>query len=102
MLKTSFLHGDLDEKIYMKQPVGFIEEGKEEIVCRLKKSLYGLKQAPRLWYRKFDGFMQQNGYERCSLDHCCYFKRYESSYIILLLYVDDMLVAGPYLQEINN
>jgi hypothetical protein len=101
-VKTAFLHGDLDEEIYMKQPVGFIVKDKEEMVCRLKKSLYGLKQAPRQWYRKFDGFMQRSGYTRCNGDHCCYFKRFESSYIILLLYVDDMLVAGSCVREINR
>ena len=48
-VKTTFLHGDLEEEIYMEQPEGFVEPGKEKLVCRLKKSLYGLKQAPRLW-----------------------------------------------------
>lgn len=46
-MKTIFLHGDFDEEIYMCQPEGFVEIGKENMVCRLKKSLYGLKQAPR-------------------------------------------------------
>jgi hypothetical protein len=46
-VKTAFLHGDLEEEIYMEQPEGFIVEGKEHQVCRLKKSFYGLKQAPR-------------------------------------------------------
>ena len=53
-VKTTFLHGDLEEDIYMQQPEGFVKRGKEHLVCRLKKSLYGLKQAPRKWYRKFD------------------------------------------------
>jgi len=44
-VKTAFLNVNLEEDIYMDQPVGFIEEGKEHMVCRLKKSIYGLKQA---------------------------------------------------------
>jgi hypothetical protein len=70
-VKTAFLHGDLDEKIYMEQPEGFIAKGKEHLVCRLKKRLYGLKQAPRQWYKKFDSFMVEHGYKRTTSDHCC-------------------------------
>jgi hypothetical protein len=99
-VKTAFLHGDLDEEIYMHQPEGFSE--KKNMVCRLKKSLYGLKQAPRQWYMKFESFMHKEGFKKCNADHCCFFKRYNSSYIILLLYVDDMLVAGPDMTEIRN
>ena len=62
---------------------------------RLKKRFYGLKQAPRKWYLKFDRFMAEQGYSRCHSDHCVYFKILDGgSYIILSLYVDDMLVAG--------
>ncbi|WVY97098.1 hypothetical protein V8G54_029249 [Vigna mungo] len=90
-VKTAFLHGDLDEEIYMHQPEGFLEERKKNMVCRLKKSLYGLKQAPRQWYKNFESFMPKEGFQKCNADHCCFFKRYKSSYIILLLYVDDIL-----------
>jgi hypothetical protein len=72
------------------------------LVCRLKNILYGLKKAPRQWYLKFDKFMAEQGYSRCHSIHCAYFKRLENgSYIILLLYVDDMLVAGYNMQDIN-
>jgi hypothetical protein len=71
-------------------------------VCRLKKILYGLKQDPRKWYLKFDKFMEEQGYSRCHLDHCVFFKRLDDrSYIILLLYVDDILIAGSNMQKIN-
>jgi hypothetical protein len=57
-VKTTFLHGDLEEEIYMQQPHGYEVKGKKNLVYRLKKSLYGLKQAPRQWYLKFDRFMK--------------------------------------------
>jgi hypothetical protein len=101
-VKTTFLHGDLEEEIYMQQPYGYEVKGKENLVCRLNKSLYGLKQAPRQWYLKFDRFMTEQGYNRCHSDHCVYFKNIENgSFIILLLYVDDMLVVGTNMQDIN-
>ena len=65
------------------------------MVCKLKKSLYGLKQAPRQWYKKFDSFMVSYEYKRTDADHCVYFRKFtDGNFIILLLYVDDMLIAG--------
>ena len=49
-VKTAFLHGDLEEEIYMKQSEGFTVKGRKELVCKLKKSLYGLNQSPWMWY----------------------------------------------------
>ncbi|KAL4382962.1 hypothetical protein GQ457_15G015010 [Hibiscus cannabinus] len=95
-VKTTFLHGDLEEEIYMLQPEGFEEKEIKNLVCRLNKSLYGLKQAPRCWYKRFDSFILSLGYNRLNTDPCAYFKRFgENDFVILQLYVDDMLVAGP-------
>ena len=95
-VKTTFLHEDLEEEIYMLQPEGFEEKEKWNLVYRLNKSLYGLKQAPRCWYKRFDSFIMSLGYNRLNADPCAYFKRFgKSDFIILLLYVADMLVAGP-------
>ena len=46
-VKTTFIHRDLEEEIYMDQPQGYEVKGKENLVCKLNKSLYGLKRAPR-------------------------------------------------------
>ena len=94
-VKTVFLHGDLDEKIFMEQLEGFKVKGKENIVCKLKKSLYGLEQVPQQWYKKFDYFMMSQEYKRTFADPCVYIQRFhDDKFIILLLYVDDMLIMA--------
>jgi hypothetical protein len=93
-VKTTFLHGDLEEEIFMKQPEGYVVKGKKELVCKLKKSLYGLKQSPRMWYQKFDTYMMGLGFTRSKEDHCVYSKLIGDHLIYLVLYVDDMLLIG--------
>uniref|UniRef100_A0A2N9EVE4 Reverse transcriptase Ty1/copia-type domain-containing protein n=1 Tax=Fagus sylvatica TaxID=28930 RepID=A0A2N9EVE4_FAGSY len=93
-VKTAFLNGELDEEIYMEQPEGFIVPGKEKKVCRLVKSLYGLKQAPKQWHEKFDNAMMSNGFRINECDKCVYVKNTTSGYVIVCLYVDDMLIMG--------
>jgi hypothetical protein len=78
----------------MDQPEGFVVPGKENFVCRLKKSLYGLKQSPRQWYKRFDSFMISHGFKRSDYDSRVYLKTVNGSAIYLLLYVDDMLIAA--------
>ena len=101
-VKTAFLHGNLEEQIYMKQPEGFEETG-QGLVCQLKRSLYGLKQSPRQWYKRFDSYMLKIGYRRCDYDCCVYVRSLDDgSFIFLLLYVDDMLIAANHWSDVND
>ena len=94
-VKTSFLHGTLDEEIFMDQPEGYVDKNAPEKVCLLRKSLYGLRQSPRQWNQRFDAFMRSTGYSRSLKDSCLYFKRTrEEERTYLLLYVDDMLIIS--------
>ena len=67
--------------------------GSGNLVCKLKKSIYGLKQASRQWYLKFDEVITRNGYKENVVDMCIYMKLCGSSFIFLVLYVDDTLLA---------
>ena len=84
----------MEEEIYIEQLEGFEGEGREQLVCKLKRSLYGLKQAPRQWYKKFDSFMTENEFKHIVADPCVYIKWFGESFVLLLLYVDDMLNLG--------
>ena len=92
-VKTAFLNGDLEEEIYMCQPEGFIIEGQEHMVCKLRKSIYGLRQASRDWYLKFHETITNFGFVENVVDTCIYLKFSGSKFIFLILYVDDILLA---------
>jgi hypothetical protein len=101
-VKTAFLHGYLDEEIYMEQPQGFVQNRIKKFFCRLNKSLYGLRQSPKQCFKKFDSFMVSQNYTRSEYDHCVYFKKLNNGiFIILVLYVDDMILARKIITEIN-
>ncbi|GJT10875.1 zinc finger, CCHC-type containing protein [Tanacetum coccineum] len=69
-VKTTFLNGDLDEEVYMKQPEGFVMPDNKHKVCKLVKSLYGLKQAPKQWHQKFDDVVLSSGFLLNQSDKC--------------------------------
>ena len=72
-------------------------------MCKLKKSLNGLKQAQRQWYKKVDSFMMSHRCNRTSSNHCGFTKKfYDDDFIILLLYVDDMLIIGHDFSKIDR
>jgi len=71
-------------------------------VCKLNKSLYGLKQASRKWYEKLTSLLLLNGYKQASLDHSLFLKITSSSFTILLVYVDDVVLAGNSLEDFTS
>ena len=87
----------------MQQPPGFVKPGEENKVCLLKRSIYGLKQASRQWHKKFDEHVLSNGFKRSRYDECVYIKKRGGVVVAyLLLYVDDILVAGECKKEIQR
>lgn len=99
-VKSAFLHGDLQEEIYMEQPTGFVQDS--SLVCRLRWSLYGLKQAPRAWYEKMYSFLISSGFQRCHSNPTVYTRRQGTDLLILVLYVDDLIVTGSSSSLIQN
>ena len=93
-VKTTFLNGDLEEEVYMKQPEGFVSSAGDSLVYKLKKSIYGLKQASRQWYLKFHNVITSFGFVENIMNQCIYHKVSGSKIIFLVLYVDDILLAS--------
>ncbi len=73
---------------------GFVEEGKEPLVCKLERSLYGLKHASRCWNVTIDHFLKKAGFQQGNADPCVYFKSVGEDFEITALYVDDLLIAS--------
>lgn len=99
-VKTAFLHGDLREEIYMDIPEGLTASS--NMVCKLNKSLYGLKQSPRCWNEKINTVLIQLGYVRSKHDYCLYIKENKKDVMYIVLYVDDLLIAGKSLPDITK
>lgn len=99
-VKTAFLYGELQEEVFMKQPEGFNDgSGK---VCKLNKSLYGLKQAPRCWNKRFVSFIEKQGMKCSTSDPCLFVRTNNEKKLLIVIYVDDGLVAGTDEEEISS
>ena len=90
-VKTAFLNGKLDYDIYMRQPAGFEDPDKLDYVCKLHKSIYGLKQSARCWNSTITQYLLSDGYNQCPSDDCLFMKVEEDKFIILCMYVDDII-----------
>ncbi|KAK3918579.1 Retrovirus-related Pol polyprotein from transposon TNT 1-94 [Frankliniella fusca] len=91
-VQTAFLNGDLKEEVYIQQPEGFIDEEREDNVCKLRKAIYGLKQASRAWNQKANQILEDLGFKKCSYEPCLYVLNSDGKIAILALYVDDFLL----------
>jgi hypothetical protein len=89
---TAFLNGNLKEEIYMEQPPGYLQPGRENLVCKLKKSLYGLKQSPRCWNNAFRQHMESIRFQQSSADPCVFIQTEDTSVTIVAVYVDDLII----------
>ena len=101
-VKNAFLHGNLDEEVYMDIPPGYTGSAGTKIVCKLERALYGLKQSPRAWFGRFSSAMKKYGYRQSNSDHTLFLKHRQSKVTALIVYVDDMIITGDDADEISR
>ncbi|XP_073116145.1 uncharacterized protein [Elaeis guineensis] len=101
-VKNAFLHGELQEEVYMDVPPGFATAQTVGKVCQLRRSLYGLKQSPRAWFDRFRQAIIQMGYKQSNADHTLFFRHNMGKIAVLIVYVDDIVVTGDDSEEIAH
>nr|KYP41296.1 Retrovirus-related Pol polyprotein from transposon TNT 1-94 [Cajanus cajan] len=90
---NAFLHGDLEEEVYMHFPLGF-SVGSPGSACKLQRSLYGLKQSPRNWFAKLRDSLLNFGFQQSKADYTLFTFTRDQDFVAVLIYVDDILLAG--------
>lgn len=90
---NAFLHGDLEEEVYMKLPPGFRGNNGNK-VCRLRKSLYGLRQAPQCWFAKVTMALRVFGFTQSRSDYSFFVSTKNGAILRILVYVDDLIISG--------
>ena len=93
-MKSAFLHGDLEEEIYMDIPPGYTTTSEAKIACRLQWALYGLKQAPRAWFSRIEAYFTHEGFQKCISEQTLFVKTSGGRILIVSVYVDDLILTG--------
>jgi hypothetical protein len=101
-MKLTFLNGDLNEKVYVTQPPGFMAEGQEQKVLKLHKALYGMRQAPRAWNTKLNSSLIELRFARCRIEHNLYTRVRNGSRLVIGVYIDDLLIVGECVNEMDQ
>jgi len=100
-IKTAFLNGELKEEVFSEQPPGY-QLGGPNVACHLQRALYGLRQAPRAWYLRLKSELGRLGFKPSLADPGLFVRFEGSEPIYILVYVDDLLLAGKSLATINK
>jgi hypothetical protein len=93
-IQNAFLHGFLDEEVYMSQPPGFSHPSLPNHVCKLQKALYGLKQAPRAWFARLSTKLYDLGFTSSKADSSLFILWTTSLTMFVLVYVDDIIITA--------
>lgn len=99
---SAYIQGNLHDEIYMEQPEMFKKKENPEKVCKLNKPIYGLKQSGREWYNRLDKFVSEQGGYQNEADPCVYVFGENEKRVIMIIYVDDILLASKCLKEIDK
>jgi hypothetical protein len=92
-VQNAFLHGYLEEEVYMCQPLGYEDKSLPHYICKLDKALYGLKQAPRAWYAWLSTKLLQLGFKISKADNSLFYFQTDKVTMFILVYVDDIIVT---------
>jgi hypothetical protein len=92
-VQNAFLHGVLNEEVYMRQSPGYEDNTKPNYVCKLDKALYGLKQVPCAWYVRLTKLLSL-GFKSSKADVSLFYYHRGNVTMFLLAYVDDIIVAS--------
>nr|GEU81111.1 hypothetical protein [Tanacetum cinerariifolium] len=93
-VKSAFLYGTIEEKVYVCQPPGFEDPDHPDKVYKVVKALYGLHQAPRAWYETFANYLLENGFQKGKIDQTLLIKRQKGDILLVQIYVDDIIFGA--------